>query len=84
MRLQVSEAYEGPDQGIIECAKLSAPKPTNYTLHEVVTDSTLAVPGGAFAGVSSANVNADRCKAMNDAGREALLWGGRHMTADIV
>lgn len=83
VRLPVSEAYEALDQGIIDCAMLSAPELTNYNLHEVVTDITLAVPGGAFAGVSSANINADRWKAMDDASREALLWGGSHMTADI-
>lgn len=82
VRLPVSEAYEALDQGIIDCAMLSAPELTNYNLHEVVTDITLAVPGGAFAGVSSANVNADRWKAMDDKAREALLWGGSHMTAD--
>ncbi|MEH6830177.1 MAG: C4-dicarboxylate TRAP transporter substrate-binding protein [Sulfitobacter sp.] len=81
VRLPVSEAYEGLDQGIIDCAMLSAPELTNYNLHEVVTDITLAVPGGAFAGVSSANVNADRWKAMDDAGRAALLWGGSQMSA---
>jgi hypothetical protein len=81
VRLPVSEAYEALDQGIIDCAMLSAPELTNYNLYEVVTDITLAIPGGAFAGVSSANVNADRWKAMDDAGREALLWGGSHMTA---
>jgi TRAP-type C4-dicarboxylate transport system substrate-binding protein len=84
VRLPVSEAYEGLDQGIIDCAMLSAPELTNYSLHEVVTDITLAVPGGAFAGVSSANVNADRWKSLDDAGREALLWGGSHMSADVV
>jgi TRAP-type C4-dicarboxylate transport system substrate-binding protein len=83
VRLPVSEAYEALDQGIIDCAMLSAPELTNYNLHEVVTDITLAVPGGAFAGVSSANVNADRWKAMDDKGRDALLWGGSHMTADV-
>ena len=80
VRLPVSEVYEALDQGIIDCAMLSAPELTNYNLHEVVTDITLAVPGGAFA-VSSANVNADRWNAMDDKSREALLWGGSHMTA---
>lgn len=83
VRLPVSEAYEALDQGIIDCAMLSAPELTNYNLHKVVTDITLAVPGGAFAGVSSANINADRWKGMDDAGREGLLWGGSHMTADV-
>ncbi|WP_439149998.1 C4-dicarboxylate TRAP transporter substrate-binding protein [Sulfitobacter sp.] len=83
VRLPVSEAYEALDQGIIDCAMLSAPELTNYNLHEVVTDITLAVPGGAFAGVSSANVNADRWKAMSDESRAALLWGGSHMSADV-
>jgi TRAP-type C4-dicarboxylate transport system substrate-binding protein len=83
VRLPVSEVYEALDQGIIDCAMLSAPELTNYNLHEVVTDITLAVPGGAFAGVASANVNLDRWKGMDDAGREALLWGGSHMTASV-
>lgn len=83
VRLPVSEAYEALDQGIIDCAMLSAPELTNYNLYEVVTDITLAVPGGAFAGVSSSNINADRWKAMSDDNREALLWGGSHMTADV-
>lgn len=82
VRLPVSEVYEALDQGIIDCAMLSAPELTNYSLHEVVTDITLGVPGGAFAGVAGANVNLDRWKGMDDAAREALLWGGSHMTAD--
>ncbi|APE42480.1 C4-dicarboxylate ABC transporter substrate-binding protein [Sulfitobacter alexandrii] len=81
VRLPVNEVYEGLDQGILDCAMNSAPELTNYNLHEVVTDITLAVPGGAFAGVASANVNADRWKAMTDAQREALLWGGAQITA---
>tara|TARA_R110002049_G_scaffold24273_4_gene86194 strand:+ start:1498 stop:2655 length:1158 start_codon:yes stop_codon:yes gene_type:complete len=81
VRLPVSEAYEALDQGIIDCAMLSAPELTNYNLHEVVTDITLAVPGGAFAGVASANINADRWKGMSNEARAALLWGGSVMTA---
>lgn len=81
VRLPVNEVYEALDQGILDCAMLSAPELTNYNLYEVVTDITLAVPGGAFAGVASANINADRWKAMTDADREALLWGGAQMTA---
>lgn len=76
VRLPVNEVYEALDQGILDCAMLSAPELTNYNLHEVVTDITLDVPGGAFAGVASANINADRWKAMSTADREALLWGG--------
>ncbi|MEH6647477.1 C4-dicarboxylate TRAP transporter substrate-binding protein [Sulfitobacter sp.] len=83
VRLPVSEVYEALDQGIIDCAMLSAPELTNYNLHEVVTDITLAVPGGAFAGVSSANVNSDRWNAMDDKSREAMLWAGSHMSADV-
>lgn len=81
VRLPVNEVYEGLDQGILDCAMNSAPELTNYNLHEVVTDITLAVPGGAFAGVSSANINADRWKSLTDDQREALLWGGAQMTA---
>lgn len=81
VRLPVNEVYEALDQGILDCAMLSAPELTNYNLHEVVTDITLGIPGGAFAGVASANVNLDRWNGMTDAQREALLWGGTVMTA---
>jgi TRAP-type C4-dicarboxylate transport system substrate-binding protein len=81
VRLPVNEVYEGLDQGILDCAMNSAPELTNYNLHEVVTDITLAVPGGAFAGVASANINADLWKSLDDKQREALLWGGASMTA---
>ncbi len=81
VRLPVNEVYEGLDQGILDCAMNSAPELTNYSLHEVVTDITLAVPGGAFAGVASANINADRWKSLTTEQREALLWGGAQMTA---
>ena len=83
VRLPVSEVYEALDQGILDCAMLSAPELTNYNLHEVVTDITLGVPGGAFAGVASANVNLDRWKGMDDESRAAMLWAGSHMTADV-
>ena len=79
--LPLNEVYEALDQGIIECAMLSAPELINYNLNEVVTDITPAVPGGAFAGVASANINADRWRAMGDAEREALLWAGTQLTA---
>lgn len=79
--LPLNEVYEALDQGIIECAMLSAPELINYNLNEVVTDITLAVPGGAFAGVASANINRDHWKAMGDAEREALLWAGAQLTA---
>jgi TRAP-type transport system periplasmic protein len=81
VRLPVNEVYEGLDQGILDCAMNSAPELTNYNLHEVVTDITLAVPGGAFAGVSSANINADRWKSLTNEQREALLYGGAQMTS---
>ncbi|MEQ6250225.1 C4-dicarboxylate TRAP transporter substrate-binding protein [Sulfitobacter sp. HNIBRBA3233] len=81
VRLPVNEVYEALDQGILDCAMLSAPELTNYNLHEVVTDITLGVPGGAFAGVASANVNQDKWRGMTDAQREAMLYGGAVMTA---
>lgn len=81
VRLPVNEVYEGLDQGILDCAMNSAPELTNYNLHEVVTDITLGVPGGAFAGVSSANINAGRWKSLTNEQRDALLWGGAQMTA---
>lgn len=81
--LPVNEVYEALDQGIIDCAMLNNPEITNYSLDEVLTDITLGVPGGAFAGVGAANVNLDRWNGMDDSARETLLWGGSHMTADI-
>ncbi len=81
VRLPVNEVYEALDQGILDCAMLSAPELTNYNLHEVVTDITLGVPGGAFAGVASANVNKDRWAAMSPENKATLLWAGTQMTA---
>lgn len=81
IRIPTSEAYEALDQGIIDCAMISIPELTNYNLYEVVTDITPGVPGGVFAGNSSANVNRDRWLAMDDATREAMLWGGATMSA---
>lgn len=83
VRLPVNEAYEALDQGILDCAMLSAPELTNYNLHEVVTDITLAVPGGAFAGVASANINKDRWLTMSEEERKAMLWGGSQMSASV-
>lgn len=82
IRLPVGEAYEAMDQGVIDCAMLSMPELTNYNLYEVVTDITLGVPGGLFAGNALANVNRDRWLAMDDAGREAMIWGGSTLTAN--
>ncbi len=81
VRLPTAEAYEGLDQGILDCGMLSLPELTNYNLYEVVTDITLGVPGGVFAGNSIANINLDRWRAMDDEARDALLWGGAAMTA---
>ena len=81
--LPLSETYEALDQGILECAMLSAPELVNFSLHEVVTDVTLGVPGGAYAGIASANVNKDRWVALTDPQRETLLWGGAKMTTGI-
>lgn len=81
VRLPVNEVYEALDQGILDCAMLSAPELTNYNLHEVVTDITIGVPGGAFAGVASANVNRDRWTSMSDEQRSAMLYAGTVMTA---
>lgn len=81
--MPLSEVYEALDQGILECAMLSAPELVNFSLHEVVTDVTLGAPGGTFAGTASANVNKDRWMSMTDEQRTALLWGGTKMTVGI-
>ena len=81
--LPLSETYEALDQGILECAMLSSPELDNFSLHEVVTDVTLGVPGGAYAAIASANVNKDRWLSLSNEQREALLWGGTKMTAGI-
>ncbi len=83
VRLPVNEVYEALDQGIIDCAMLNAPEITNYSLDEVLTDITLGIPGGLYAATAGANINLDRWKGMDDKSREALLWGGSHITADV-
>lgn len=80
VRLPVTEAYGSLDQGILDCAMLSAPELTNLNLHEVVTDITMGVPDGVFAGVVSARATKDRWTEMSDTQRKALLWNGNQMT----
>ncbi|MBB3995169.1 TRAP-type C4-dicarboxylate transport system substrate-binding protein [Sulfitobacter undariae] len=82
VRLPVNEVYEALDQGIIDCAMLNAPEITNYSLEEVLTDITMRIPGGVYAGTGGGNINLDRWNNMDDKAREALLWGGSRITAD--
>lgn len=79
--LPINEVYEALSQGVIDCAMLSAPELINYNMFDVVTDVTLNVPGGLFAGVAGTNVNRSVWQALSTEERAALIWGASHMAA---
>lgn len=83
IQMSANEVYEGLSQGVIDCAMLSAPELTNYSLLDVVTDVTLGVPGGVYAGAAVGNINLDAWRGLTDDQRAALVWGASLLSADI-
>ncbi|HHX88437.1 MAG TPA: C4-dicarboxylate ABC transporter substrate-binding protein [Paracoccus sp.] len=81
--LSAAESYEALSQGVIQCTQLSLPELTNMSLTDVVTAVTVDVPGGLSSNVAVGNINADSWAALDDDQREALLWGGSQLAADI-
>jgi len=68
-----NEALEALKQGVVDCVVVSLPELTNLGLLEAVTDVTLQVPGGIFAGTASQQVNARVWRSLSTTQRQALL-----------
>lgn len=79
--LTISEIREGLGQGVLDCTISSLPEITNLALTEVVTDVTVDLPGGIYAGSSGASINGDVWKSLSEDQRTALLKAGAHLTA---
>nr|MBF0684596.1 C4-dicarboxylate TRAP transporter substrate-binding protein [Pseudomonas sp.] len=60
-----NEALEAMQQGVVDCVVVSAPELTNLGIMEAVTDVTMAVPGGIFAGTGVSQVNADTWRSLS-------------------
>lgn len=78
-----NDQYEGLSQGIIDCTMASATELTNYSLFEVTTAITLAIPGGNFAGVATNNFNIDVWQGLSDAEREVVLKASARSAAEL-
>ncbi|GGE13689.1 TRAP-type C4-dicarboxylate transport system, substrate-binding protein [Gemmobacter megaterium] len=83
IQMAANEVFEGLSQGVLDCAMLSAPELTTYSLKDVVTDVTIGVPGGIYAGAAVGNMNMDSWRSLTDDQRAAMLWGANVLSADI-
>lgn len=81
--LTINEVYEALSQGVVDCNIQSAPELINLRLIDAVKAITIAVPGGVYAGVGSANVNTETWRSLNEQQRAAMLRGGAVMTAEV-
>lgn len=81
--LSSNEAAEALSQGVVDCVVISAPELTNLGLFEHVSDITLSVPGGIFAGTATTNVNRDVWQSLTDDERQAILRAGSRLAAEI-
>lgn len=75
-----NEMYEALDQGVVDCVVVSAPEIHNFNMLDVVTDLTMAVPGGIFTS-ATVNVNQRAWAALDETARRALLRGSAEMAA---
>ncbi|WP_323745054.1 C4-dicarboxylate TRAP transporter substrate-binding protein [Noviherbaspirillum malthae] len=67
-----NEMREALGQGVVDCLILSTPEIHNFGLMDVISDITMAVPGGVFASAGfNMNVNAWRSLSAED--RKAFL-----------
>lgn len=83
IQMPANEVFEGLSQGVLDCAMLSAPELTTYSLKEVVSDVTLGVPGGIYAGAAVGNMNMDSWRGLTDEQRASMLRGANVLSADI-
>jgi TRAP-type C4-dicarboxylate transport system substrate-binding protein len=81
--LSGNETFEALDQGVVDCAVISAPDLENLGIIEATTDITVDVPGGVFAGAPITNTNRDTWQSLTDKQREAMLHAGAYISAEI-
>lgn len=78
-----NEALEALKQGVVDCVVVSVPELTNLSLMEAVSDVTVDVPGGIFAGTGVTQANSKVWKSLSTEQRQVLLRAGTVMPAYI-
>jgi len=78
-----NEAYEAMSQGVLDCAMMSTPELTLINLMEVVTDITVNVPGGLFAGLAVNNINSNTWGGLTETQRSYIIQGSALFAADL-
>lgn len=79
--MTISDLREGLGQGVLDCTISSLPDVINLNLTEVVSDVTLDLPGGIYAGSSGASMNRDVWRSLSEDQRRAVLRAGADLTA---
>ena len=83
VQLAASEAYEAMNQGILDCAWLSASDLTSLRLIEIVDSVTVRFPGNVYGGSQGSNVNRDVWAQLTPEQRELLLRGAAYINAHM-
>ena len=78
-----NEALEALKQGVVDCVVVSAPELTNLGVMEAVSDVTVQVPGGLFAGTGISQVNTKVWRSLSKEHRQVLLRAATVMPAYI-
>ena len=78
-----NDIYEAMDQGVIDCAMLSATELTNLSLFDLTKFVVRRIPGGVFSGIGTINVNRDTWRGLTTAERLVFLKGGARATTDL-
>lgn len=79
--LSGNEIYEALNQGVVDCAAISATELSGLGLMDAVRHITMTVPGGAFAGGSGASVNRNLWQRLSEEQRRTFLRAGAFMGA---
>jgi len=80
--MSANEMREAISQGIVDCIALSSPEIQNYGLVGLVTDLTMAVPGGVFP-FASFQTNQDLWQSLSKEERDVLLRGAAEGNAAV-
>ncbi|MCC5859830.1 MAG: C4-dicarboxylate TRAP transporter substrate-binding protein [Ectothiorhodospiraceae bacterium] len=81
--LSVNETYEGLSQGVLDCTIHSATELSGFQLIDVVSDITVNLPGGVFAGSGPNNMNRELWLSLTDDQRMAVLRAASVMSAEL-
>ncbi|SFR61074.1 TRAP-type C4-dicarboxylate transport system, substrate-binding protein [Marinobacter daqiaonensis] len=81
--MTIGELTEALDQGVVDCTASALPELINLGMTDVVTDITTDIPGGVYAGASTASTNQDVWQSLTPDQRRALLKAGAYYAAAL-